>query len=141
MNDSLEDFQVPTKLKPRRTYLVTHSQADQIKFPSRQSFGEAVANEFNSGDPKGKVAYWACALVNHAKGGEHYHLSLKLTGPRRWLSVRNALQRLHSINVNFSDSHKNYYTAYKYASQINLCYIVMNILTFERLVLLKVSTV
>ena len=100
-----------------------------------------MANEFNSGDPKGKVAYWACALVNHAKGGEHYHLSLKLTGPRRWLSVRNALQRLHSINVNFSDSHKNYYTAYKYASQINLCYIVMNILTFERLVLLKLSTV
>ena len=73
-----------------------------------------MVNEFNSGDPKGIVAYWACALENHANGGEHYHLSLKLTGPRTWLSVRNALQRLHNINVNFSDSHENYYTAYKY---------------------------
>ena len=113
MNDSLEDFQVPAKSKPRRTYLITYSQADRTKFPSRQSFGEAVANEFNSGDPKGKVAYWVCALENHANGGEHYHLSLKLTGPRRWLTVRNALQRLHNININFSDSLENYYTAYE----------------------------
>ena len=56
MNDSLEDFQVPTKSKPRRTYLLSYSQADRTKFPSRQCFGEAVVNESNSGDPKGKVA-------------------------------------------------------------------------------------
>ena len=91
MNDSLEDFQVPTKSKPRKTYLVTYSQADRTNSPSRQSFGEALANEFNSGNPKGKVTYWACALENHANEGEHYHLSLNLTGPRRWLSLRNAL--------------------------------------------------
>ena len=100
MNDSLEDFQVPTKSKPLRTYLVSYSQADRAKFPSRQCFGEAVVNESNSGDPKGKVAYWACALENHANGGEHYHLSLKLTNPRRWLSVRNVFQRLHNISGN-----------------------------------------
>ena len=114
MNGGLENFQVQTNSKPHRTYLVTYSQADRTKFLSRQSFGEAVKNEFNLGDPKGKVAYCSCALENHANGGEHYHLSLKLTGPLRWLSVRNALQRLHNINVNFSDSHENYYTAYKY---------------------------
>ena len=65
MNDSLEDFQVPTNSKSRRTYLLTYSQANRTKFPSEQSFGKAVANEFHSGDPKGKVAYWPCALENH----------------------------------------------------------------------------
>ena len=34
--------------KSPRIQLLTYSQADQTKFPSRQSFGEAVANEFNS---------------------------------------------------------------------------------------------
>ena len=112
MNDSLEDFQVPTKSKPLRTYLVSYSQADRAKFPSRQCFGEAVVNESNSGDPKGKVAYWACALENHANGGEHYHLSLKLT------NVDGCLLEMYSkdctISVETSDSHENYYTAYKY---------------------------
>ena len=58
-----------------------------------------MANEFNLGDPKGKVAYWSCTLENHVNGGEHYHLSLKLTGPRRSFSVRNALQRLHKKHL------------------------------------------
>ena len=99
MNYSLEDFQVPNKSKPRITYLVPYRQADRTKLPNRQNFGEAVANEFNLGDPKGKVAYWSCTLENHVNGGEHYHLSLKLTGPRRSFSVRNALQRLHKKHL------------------------------------------
>lgn len=53
-------------------------------------------------------------LRNYANGGEHYDLSYKLIGPCRWFFVRNTLQRFHSVNVNFSDSHKNYYIAYKY---------------------------
>lgn len=51
---------------------------------------------------------------NYANGGEHYDLSHKLTGPLRRLFVRNALQTLYKVNVNFSDSHENYYIAYKY---------------------------
>ena len=94
MNGSLEGFQVPTKSKPRRTYLITYSLADGIKFPSRQRFGEAVANDLNSDDPKDKVTYLAHALEIHANRGKHYHLSLKLISPLRWLFVRNALQIL-----------------------------------------------
>ena len=36
------------KSKPRRSYLVTYSQADLQKFPTRESFGEAVAAAFTS---------------------------------------------------------------------------------------------
>ena len=51
---------------------------------------------------------------NYANSGEHYDLSHKLTGPVRSLFVRNALQRLYSVNVNFWDSHENYYITYKH---------------------------
>ena len=34
----------------RRIYLVTYSQADMEKFPTRQSFGECVENAFNSAE-------------------------------------------------------------------------------------------
>ena len=68
-----------------------YSQADQDKFPTRFSFGEAVENAVNSGYVKAKVEYWACALENHADGGEHFHLSLKLSGPRRWVAVKDKI--------------------------------------------------
>ena len=41
-----------------------------------QSLGQSVANVFNSGDPRYKVAYWAYAVENHANEDGHYHLSL-----------------------------------------------------------------
>ena len=101
-----------------------------------------MANEFNLGDPKGIVAYWACALENHANGGEHYHLSLKLTGLSTWLSLTNALQRLHNINVNFSDSHENCYTAYKYICKSEKSVLHSDEhLDLREMVLLKLSTV
>ena len=32
----------------QRTYLVTYSQTDREKFPTRQSFGDCVENAFNN---------------------------------------------------------------------------------------------
>lgn len=115
MSDT-EDFkstQLSVK-KMRRTYLITYSQANRELFPTRESFGRAIAEAFNSGSSKVKVDYWACALENHKNGGEHYHTSVKLTGPKRWLAVKHVLSSRYDIVVNFSESHDNYYSAFKY---------------------------
>ena len=106
-----QDFQSKSN---RRTYLVTYSQADVTKFPTRQSFGEAVAAAFNTGSGKVQVNYWACCLENHESTGQHYHISVKLSGPKRWNPVKLELSRKHNITVHFSESTENYYTAYRY---------------------------
>ena len=114
MND-LDDFQTQASKKcVRRTYLVTYSQADRVKFPTRESFGEVVAKAFNAGSGKVGVDYWACCLEEHKNGGEHYHVSVKLTGPKRWSSPKKYLIENHGVTANFSESHDHYYSAYKY---------------------------
>ena len=104
----------------RRTYLVTYSQADLVKFPDRKSFGDAVCTQFNKGTVN--VLHWACSLEPHNNGGEHYHVSLKLSGPKRWKCVKDNIKKTYGIVVNFSDKHDNYYSAYKYVckSDVNV---------------------
>ena len=99
--------------KPRRSYLITYSQADLSKFPTRESFAAAI---FTSERSKFRPQHWACCLENHADQGFHYHMALKLTGPKKWLECKQALQRKHGVVVNFSD-HDGYYTAYRYISK------------------------
>ncbi len=101
----------------RRVYLVTYSQADKLKFPSRQHFGKAVEEALNSGTSKVKATYWACCLENHQDGGEHFHVSIKLTGPKRWLPAKKYLSEHYGISVHFSDNHDSYYSAYQYVSK------------------------
>ena len=43
-------------------------------------------------------------------------MPLKLTGIKKWLEAKRALQRKHGIVAHFSD-HDGYYTAYKYISK------------------------
>lgn len=119
LDNSLEDFQSTqlSRKKMRRSYLVTYSQADLERFPSRESFGQAVASAFDGGSGKVKVQYWACALENHEKGGQHYHVALKLSGPKRWFSVKSFLTDRYGVVANFSESHDNYYAAFKYISK------------------------
>ena len=104
------------KSKPRRSYLVTYSQADLQKFPTRESFGEAVAAAFTSKRSKVVPLHWACCLEKHENGGYHYHLALKLSGTKRWLEAKKSIEAEHGIAVNFSD-HDGYYTAYRYISK------------------------
>ena len=114
MND-LDDFQQTSASCVRRTYLVTYSQADRVKFPTRESFGQVVEKAFNAGSGKVGVDYWACCLEEHTNGGQHYHVSLKLTGTKRWSLAKNYLVENHGVTVHFSDSHDNYYySAYRY---------------------------
>ena len=120
MDNSFEDFQLTPltdSRKPRRAYLVTYSQADVEKFPTRESFGNAVATAFSNGTGKVKVDYWACCLEYHQNGGIHYHSTIKLSGPKRWAAVKTALTKQHQVILNFSEGHANYYAAYKYITK------------------------
>lgn len=101
----------------RRQYLVTYSQADLTKFPSRESFSDALVSAFN-GSGKVVAEYWACCLEEHENtSGYHYHASVKLSGPKRWDPVKRKLKADHGITVNFSEKHENYYSAYKYVTK------------------------
>ncbi|CAB4020514.1 Hypothetical predicted protein [Paramuricea clavata] len=97
----------------RRQYLITYSQADISKFPTRESFGKMLENEFNAGSSQVKVSHWACCKEPHEENGFHYHCCLKQTGVKKWLSIKNAITKKHDIVVNFSD-HNQYIYAYRY---------------------------
>lgn len=98
----------------RRTYLITCSQVDKTKFPTRESFGTCVVNAFDSAPGKVVVEHWACCLEQHKTSGEHYHLSVKLSGPRRWKPIKKAVMDSQGAVLHFSEKHDNYYTAYRY---------------------------
>ena len=98
----------------KRQYLVTYSQADLLKFPTRESFGTAVRDAFNHGSGKVTVQHWVCSRENHEDGGQHYHCSVKLDGVKRWLGVKNVFQQRYGVVLNFSDSHNHYMSAYRY---------------------------
>jgi len=117
--ESSDEFQNAT-LHPRavrKTYLITYSQANRILFPTRESFGQKIAVLFEKGDSKVKVVQWACCLENHQNGGDHYHMAIKLSAAKRWKSVKDALAKDSGIQVNFSNKHDNYWTAYQYISK------------------------
>ena len=59
-----------------QVYLVTYSQADTIKFPTRESFAVAVISSFRA--PSAHVLHWCCSKELHKSSGIHYHLCLKL---------------------------------------------------------------
>ena len=73
-----------------------------------------LEDQFNSGNGKVKVEHWVCCKESHEQNGFHYHCALKLTGVKKWLSVKNNIQRKHDIVTNFSDSHNYYVSAYRY---------------------------
>ena len=98
----------------RRQYLITYSRADEVKFPTRESFGEMIEFEFNAGKSAVKVQHWACCRESHSDGGFHYHCAVKLNGTKKWLSVKENISKKHNIVVNFSDSHDFYISAYRY---------------------------
>ena len=52
----------------RRTYLITYSQANLEKFPSRQSFAECVVDAFQNGASKATIQHWVWGMENHAAG-------------------------------------------------------------------------
>ena len=49
--------------------------------------------------------------------GKHYHMAVKLERLRRWKLVKNYLKDKHGIVVHFSNTHDNYYSAWKYVTK------------------------
>ena len=99
----------------RQVYLITYSQVDTSKFPTRESFAAAVVASFRS--PSANVLHWCCSKGSHKSGGIHYHLSLKLNKSHRWLPAKNYLKEQYNISVHFSSVHANYFTAWKYVTK------------------------
>ena len=119
--DSADDIfqtQSLTRNQARRTYLITYSQADLSKVPSRDSFAKLVVEAFTSrGNVKAKPLHWACCQEAHADGGKHYHLCIKLSEPQRWQAAKSYVAVRTGIILHFSSAHDNYYTAYKYVTK------------------------
>ena len=99
----------------RKVYLITYSQANTSKIPTRNSFAEAVMNAFKSGSAS--VLHWCCSQESHKKSGVHYHMCLKLDRNHRWLRAKKYLSEQYGISVHFSSVHTNYYTARKYVTK------------------------
>ena len=96
------------------TYLIKYLQTDREKVPTREYFGSVIEIHFNEGNSKAKVQFWACCLEDHKNGGQHYHLSLKLSAPKKWKKVKERISSKHGIMVHFSDKHDQYIAAYRY---------------------------
>ena len=102
----------------RSVYLITYSQADLDKFPTRDSFARTVVRAFDeTRSGLADIVQWVCSQERHSSGGTHYHMAVKLSHARRWLRVRNYLDDNHSIQVNFSSVHSNYYSAWRYTTK------------------------
>ena len=101
----------------RRVYLITYNQADTVS--SRQRFADLVLEAFHFRDEntESRVEQWSCCLEYHADGGVHFHMAIKLSKPRRGLAVRQFMQSRYGINVHFSNSHVNHYSAWLYVTK------------------------
>jgi len=106
----------------RSVYLITYSRANLLKVPNREAFSQMVCNAFVTQTPASPV-HWVCAKEKHQDGGVHFHCAIKLDRQQRWLSVRDYLQTSQNIQVNFSNNHCNYYSAWVYTTKEDQSYI------------------
>ena len=114
-SSSDEDFETPCKDRDScRTYLLTYSQANLEKVPDCTSFTDIILNAFSQGTSTSQVEQWATCIENHADGGKHYHMIMKLSKPRRWKPVFEQIRRSESIVVNFSSKNIGYLAGYRY---------------------------
>lgn len=96
----------------RSVYLLTYSKANIERFPTRQSFCNAVLQAF-SHTPATPLR-WVCSLEKHEDGTPHYHMAIKLDRVQRWIGVKTRLSTTNGIQVHFSNIHHNYYSAWQY---------------------------
>ena len=93
----------------RIVYLLTYSRVDITKMPSKKRFAEAVLNGWEKFGIE--ISYWVVAVEKHKNPGSpeslessdiYFHMAIKLKKRGRWLSVRNFLDEVYGIQVNFS---------------------------------------
>ena len=98
--------------RPKRAFLVTYSQCDRRIFPTRESFATVVVEQLGA-TASAKPLFWACCLEDHKDAGQHYHLSVKLSAPKRWLAVKRTIEDRYGCVLNFKE-HDGYLSAYRY---------------------------
>ncbi len=100
----------------KRQYLVTYSNADATKFPTRKSFAEYIVAKFNEGAGEVKVEKWVACKEPHKTKGFHYHVALKMDGVKKWYGPWRKMYN-DGVAVSFSDAHNYYISAYKYVTK------------------------
>ena len=111
----------------RCIYLITYSQADAVKVPSRQAFADIICAEFQQPvDGKQQiVSKWACAAEIHPNtSGFHYHLCIHLNRQRRFKQVAMNLNLKHGICVDFKPWVTTYYDAFSYVTKLDAHYCI-----------------
>ena len=98
----------------RSVYLITYSDADLEKVPSREAFANIWVEAFGSDF----VSHWVCCQEDHQDSSKvHYHLGLKLNRVKRWKLVKEEVIKTIGIVCNFQEFHTNYYDAFKYVTK------------------------
>ena len=105
----IKDIDGKTTRVCRTVYFVTYSQADKSIFPTRSDFAQAVVISFSHG--KARIEQWSCAEERHKSNGIHYHLAIKLTQNKRWLTSKKYLMDNYGVSAHYSSVHHNYYIA------------------------------
>ena len=118
--DDDDDFTSSPPISPnesRRTYLVTYSRADMIRFPDCDWFAKCVLEAFEHGNSAARVVQWAACFENQSdKEHKHYHMAINLSGTQRWFGVFKYLKDKHNPIANFRSKHcisKNLFEASK----------------------------
>lgn len=83
----------------RRVFIITYSQADERKFPTRQGFGSACVAACGGGS---NVYCFAVGREPHKEGGFHYHVSILCAKMVRWKKPWKYLRETYGITVNIS---------------------------------------
>ena len=106
----------------RLIYLITYSRADTSKISNKERFACAVLQAWQNFGIR--VIHWVACIEAHSNNESyeeinqfHFHMAVKLAKKSRWLQVRNYLDENYGIQVNFSDNHSTYYTAYQYVTK------------------------
>ena len=108
----------------RMVSLITYSHVDTTKFSSKESFSLTFLEAWQCFGIR--ILHWVVCIEYHSNNNGcasrdninmnlyHFHMAVKLTKRGRWLKVRNYLDEKYAIQVNLSDNHGSYYTAYQY---------------------------
>jgi len=114
-NNSDDEFTTSCKERDScRTYLLTYSQANLQKVPDCRAFSDIALACFSEGSSTSEVVQWATSIEDHADGGKHFHMIVKLNKARRWRPVFENIRRRHAIAVNFSSNNCSYLAGYRY---------------------------
>ena len=99
----------------RLVYLITYSQVEVQKVPTREAFVNIVVEAVNS--IGADIKQWVCCEENHEQGGVHYHIAIKLSKRHRWLQIKRYIEAHYSVVTHFSSLHSNYYSAWRYVTK------------------------